>query len=216
MFNLLGEIAANVASLYLGNTKLFKAVAGTTKTPKPQPEKPMDPTYRYINPSVRSNGGVPIPYDPARINYGASVSKPGLILAPWRQEQSAFAIPGSLIPNGNITAAPENVVSDAGQELYGYPRIAVKSVTLALDTLTSDQLFGLQGTVLWAVSASASTASIKVRFNDQQSDQITWGPGNGLEGIPFERVYLSWAAQAGVTIQLAYFIDTSRKPVRFF
>lgn len=215
--NLLAEIVANVATEYLANTRFFKRLVNKPDAPTlPDKEKPMDPNYVYTRPPLRGNASIPINYDSNRQTYGATPVRVGLVQPAYRQELSGLVAPGSLITNGNITSAPADIIDGAGQELYGYPRIAIKKIDLALDTLTADALYGLQGTVLWAVSASTSTAQIKVRFNDAQSDPITWGPGNGLEGIPFERVYLSWAAQAGVTIQLAYFIDTSKRPVRFF
>lgn len=82
-----------------------------------------------------------------------------------------------------------------------------KVIPINLTTVqTQAKLFELKGGVLVVEFANADgtrnlTASINVRFNSPQNDPISFGYGDYLVH-PFNSLYISWAAQSGITASL--------------
>lgn len=115
------------------------------------------------------------------------------------------------IPGQRIATAPGTLGADA----YQLQSPKVQKISLAA-TFT-DQLFNLSGTVLWYLTSTNTTDSLLIRVGSLAADQLQWGPGNGLEGLPYAQLYITnLIAVAGATAQLVYFTDTPDKPVRFF
>jgi len=76
-----------------------------------------------------------------------------------------------------------------------------KKFTLALDTLTVNKELGLMGNYFGIIEATSVTAKVSVAFN--RADASTIDFTKGLYAVyPFDKVYLSWAAQAGETIDI--------------
>jgi len=63
------------------------------------------------------------------------------------------------------------------------------------------------GNVLWAMQATSRQAYIDLYLNDQQRDPIRFQEGLFIRGVPFSRVFVTHAAQAGQTITLFYAVE---------
>ena len=116
--------------------------------------------------------------------------------------------------------APQHVAPNPGA---GYIQQLVKKLSIDLTNARNDFLFPISGTILWAYrvfnqadGSPNTTANFAVRIADIGADQLNWYGGNGVEGIPFSKIYFSNPATAQVTLELAYFTDTADKPARFF
>ena len=104
------------------------------------------------------------------------------------------------------------------------PRQIPKVLTIDLSVSVTTQVQNITGTILWlyrvfnTVDGSPNlSAFIKIRIADIAADDLTWYGGNGVEGIPFQQVFISIPTTfAGVKAELAYLSDTPDKPVRFF
>ena len=175
----------------------------------------MSRQHQYVNSPVRLLTRAPQPYDPLRDQMGRTPNRGSIIRLPHRADLLGLRLPHSLAPNGSIGSVEISNQNVPGNNLFGFPKISPKVLNLDLATAATAQIQAVQGSVLWLNWASTSTALIQVQFNEQ-SDPLKWGPGNGVEGIPFDKVILTWAAQAGVTAQLAYFLDSVDRPIRFF
>ena len=73
--------------------------------------------------------------------------------------------------------------------------------TLELDTLTADKQLDISGNFFGVVDASAANATISVKFNKNQSESIAFTKGLYMTR-PYNKVFLSWAAQTGASIQI--------------
>lgn len=73
--------------------------------------------------------------------------------------------------------------------------------TLALDTLTTDKQIDISGNFFGVIDASAANAKITVKFNRNQSEGIDFTKGLYMTR-PYNKVFISWAAQTGATIQI--------------
>lgn len=114
-----------------------------------------------------------------------------------------------------LRGVPGNVVQSGPGSDYTQQFIKVQSVSLT--TTFTDILYNLSGTVLWYQNSTNLTDSLQIRVGDINADRMIWGPGNGIEGIPYSRIYLTnLTAVAGATASLVYFLDSPDKPVRFF
>jgi hypothetical protein len=98
---------------------------------------------------------------------------------------------------------PENYEGEAPQE-FGRGANILKTRTFALDVARDLEEIEIGGSCLWAIGATNLTASIDIRVNDQLRDPVTFQQGMFIRGIPFSRLYVSHAAQAGETITLFF------------
>lgn len=85
-------------------------------------------------------------------------------------------------------------------ELSGGAR--VRTVTLPLDTAMDNFELIVKGNQLWAVDASDLDVAINVKYNEQSGQGIPIAKGFALKGVPFNKIYITSAAQAGKTITL--------------
>ena len=70
------------------------------------------------------------------------------------------------------------------------------------------------GSCLWAIAATSLTANIDLRINTQQSDPLTFQQGMFIRGIPFSRLFVSHAAQAGETITLFFAVEEDTRNIQ--
>jgi hypothetical protein len=123
-----------------------------------------------------------------------------------------FATPPVMkgIPGYRIQSAP-----GTGQD--GYVLQSPKKQLISLAATFTDQLFNLSGTILWYLTSTNPTDQLLIRIGSIASDALPWGPGNGLEGIPFSQLFITNpVAVAGATATLVYMTDTPQTPARFF
>lgn len=113
------------------------------------------------------------------------------------------AYPGS----GQVIAATRM----AGPVDYGQNQPRPKIIKLALDNAQSPTPFDVTGDFLWAIAASDISALISVQYQDQTSDAFPFSEGTFFTW-PFSRLFLSWPAQPGKTITLAYARTVAGQP----
>lgn len=115
------------------------------------------------------------------------------------------------IPGQKIASAPGTIGVD------GYQLQSPKVQKISLAAAFTDQLYNLSGTVLWYLTSTNVTDSLLFRVGSLAADQLQWGPGNGLEGLPYSQLYITNLVPVpGATAQIVYFTDSPDKPVRFF
>lgn len=100
-------------------------------------------------------------------------------------------------------------VSFEGQAPREFGRDAniLKTRTFNLTVARNLEEIAIGGSCIWAVSASSLTASLDIYINDQLRDPVTFQQGMFIRGIPFSRVYVSHAAQAGETITIFFAVE---------
>lgn len=132
------------------------------------------------------------------------------------------AVPGRIIGRSRIqtpiairSGIPgQHVAANPGSE---YTQQYIKQLSFSLATTFTDVPYYIAGTIIWYLNSTNVTDLFKIRIASINADQLTWQPGNGIEGIPFSLVYITVPnAIAGATANLVYFTDTPDKPVRFF
>lgn len=104
-----------------------------------------------------------------------------------------------------------------------YTQQFIHKITLDLSVARTLQQQNIVGTILWmyrvfnqADGSPNTTGFLAMRIGDLTADDLTWYAGNGMEGISYNKVFISNTAQAGVSCEIAYFQDTADKPARFF
>jgi len=78
-----------------------------------------------------------------------------------------------------------------------------KTLTLDLSTARSEYELPIAGNYLVVIDATDLNANIQLRFNEVAADTLTLKKRQGWK-IPFYRLYISNAAQVGLSITLAY------------
>lgn len=107
-----------------------------------------------------------------------------------------------------------SVVTSPGND---YTQQLIKKQTISLTNLFTDVQYNLAGTILWYMTSTNLTDQLQIRISDINADQLPWGPGNGIEGLSFSRVFISnLVAVPGAVATLVYFSDTPNAPARFF
>lgn len=79
----------------------------------------------------------------------------------------------------------------------------VSTFTLTLDTALDLEEFDFSGRFLWAIDGDP-TALITLRFSERQTQGIPFSVGQSITGFPFESLFVSSDAQAGLSITLLY------------
>ncbi len=87
-----------------------------------------------------------------------------------------------------------------------------KIMTLDLSTVRSDYEQAIAGNYFVVLEATDINANIQVRFNESYCDVATLKKRQGFK-IPFYRVFITNAAQAGKTLTIAYGVNES--PLEF-
>lgn len=85
-------------------------------------------------------------------------------------------------------------------------RQVYKTRTLDLTTARSEEEFTVAGNYIIILDATDLNANIQLRFNEMEADQITLKKRQGLK-VPFYRMFITNAAQAGKTVTIAYGIN---------
>ena len=98
---------------------------------------------------------------------------------------------------------PENFEGNAPKE-FGIGAHILKTRTFALGNARDLEQIDIGGSCIWAVSATSLGAEIDIRINDQLRDPVTFQQGMFIRGIPFSRLYVSHAAQAGQSITIFF------------
>lgn len=100
---------------------------------------------------------------------------------------------------------------------HAYTQQLLKKQTVSLANTFTDIQYIMSGTILWYITSTNATDQILIRIGDINADQLPWGPGNGIEGLSFDRVFITnQTAVAGAIATLVYFSDTPDAPARFF
>lgn len=101
-----------------------------------------------------------------------------------------------------------------------YPKKIVFDLSVARPNPVQQNI---SGTILWlyrmfnnADGSPNTTAFVSVQIGDITADPLVWYAGNGIEGLPFNRFYITNTAQAGISAEFAYLTDSAQKPKRFF
>ena len=84
--------------------------------------------------------------------------------------------------------------------------VQMRVIDLAVARVTPERI-EVAGSVLWAVTGTAQTALVNVALNDQQRAPIPFQPGTFIRGVRFSRVFITNAAQPGVTITLLHAVE---------
>ena len=90
---------------------------------------------------------------------------------------------------------------------FGQDANILKTRTFNLAAARNLEEIEIGGSCLWALTATSLGASIDIFINDQLRDPITFQQGMFLRGIPFSRVFVSHAAQAGETITIFFAVE---------
>lgn len=102
-------------------------------------------------------------------------------------------------------------IDDPGYFGGGPSRREIKVRSFALDAATVDQEYVVTGNVLAVTDAVDATTKVNIKYNEQYSDGHTAYGGFAQSGIPFTRLYLSWAAQAGKTLEIMTIFDPTQQ-----
>ncbi|MBI5970576.1 MAG: hypothetical protein HY884_05425 [Deltaproteobacteria bacterium] len=87
-----------------------------------------------------------------------------------------------------------------------------KIITLDLSTARSDYAQSIAGNYFIVLEATDINANVQVRFNESYCDAATLKKRQGFK-IPFYRVFITNAVQAGKTLTIAYGVNES--PLEF-
>lgn len=90
----------------------------------------------------------------------------------------------------------------------------VKTRTFTLTVARDLEAIDVGGSCLWAYTATSLTASIDIYINDQLRDPIRFSQGMFIRGIPFSRLFVSHAAQAGETITLFFAVEQDTRNIQ--
>lgn len=116
-----------------------------------------------------------------------------------------------------LRGVPGYKVSSGPGIAAGYVQQFPKRQQISLANLITDVQYNISGTILWFQASTNVTDQLLIRIGDLDADQLPWGPGNGIEGVPFSRIFVTVPiAVAGATATLVYLTDTPQNPVRFF
>jgi len=105
---------------------------------------------------------------------------------------------------GNIT--PITPGAQAPRE-YGLDANVLQTIPFALDAARDKERLEFGGSMIWAYAASSLTAQIDIHINTQQSHPITFQKGMMMRGVPFSRLFITHAAQAGESITLIIAVE---------
>lgn len=116
-----------------------------------------------------------------------------------------------------LRGVPGYKVSSGPGIAAGYVQQFPKRQQISLAAGITDVQYNISGTILWYQASTNVTDQLLIRIGDIDADQLPWGPGNGIEGVPFSRIFVSvGTVVAGATATLVYLTDTPERPVRFF
>ena len=101
---------------------------------------------------------------------------------------------------------PRSFEGQAPKE-FGMDANILKTRTFTLTVARSLEEIEVGGSCIWAISASSLQANIDIYINDQLRDPVTFRQGMFIRGIPFSRVFVSHAAQAGATITIFFAVE---------
>jgi hypothetical protein len=85
---------------------------------------------------------------------------------------------------------------------------AVRVITLELTTARILDEIKITGNFLWAIDSSGADVAVTVFFNTQGTTGIPFAAGLSIAGQPFNKIYVTHAAQAGQTITLVYGVES--------
>jgi hypothetical protein len=117
------------------------------------------------------------------------------------------------VAGANATIPPFPPGSPAGaidptSGTASYSRKKISRVDIDLSVAQANpQRFSYSGTAIWCVGGSSDLALVQCFLDNLENDALPVSPGFFLSGVPFKEVYLTWQAQAGVSINLAFFTD---------
>jgi len=107
---------------------------------------------------------------------------------------------------------PRSFEGEAPSE-FGRGSNILKTRTYNLDVARDLAEEEIGGTCIWAYTATSLTANIDIRINDQLRDPLTFSQGMFIRGVPFSRLYVSHAAQAGETISIFYAVEQDARMI---
>lgn len=106
------------------------------------------------------------------------------------------------------------IVSAPGTD---YTQQFIKKQLISLAATFTDVQYNLAGTILWYMTSTNLTDLLNIRIGDINADPLPFQPGNGIEGLSYNRLFISNpTAVAGATATLVYFKDDPAAPSRFF
>lgn len=108
-------------------------------------------------------------------------------------------------PSGGI---PSDNISGIQKKNY-------RTLNLALTNARTNTRFTMQGTVIQMVEGRntaggtpVASARVTIRFNEENADAIPFLPGQAIGGIPFNKIFISNDAQAGIECTLLVITDS--------
>lgn len=90
---------------------------------------------------------------------------------------------------------------------FGIDANILKTRTFTLTVARVLEEINIGGSCIWAIAASSLQANVDIYINDQLRDPVTFRQGMFIRGIPYSRVYVSHAAQAGATITVFFAVE---------
>ena len=110
----------------------------------------------------------------------------------------------------------QGAVTPAGDRLpavaqFGNRANALRVITIPLDTVMTDKLFNLTGTVLYAISATSLNATMDVALQEQGNGALPISQGFMIRGVRFDKIYITASAQAGESITLLVAVEQNDK-----
>jgi len=101
---------------------------------------------------------------------------------------------------------PRSFEGQAPRE-FGMDANILKTRTFTLTVARSLEEINIGGSCIWAIDASSLQANVDIYINDQLRDPVTFRQGMFIRGIPYSRVFVSHAAQAGATITIFFAVE---------
>lgn len=178
-----------------------------------------------IDPDAYAEGPPPVAYGTPKPNGGFGVvghsQTPAKFKGDYGDNLGARFVPGLRRTRQppQVRWSPGGVSSgpfEANGIYGGVATPTIKKLVLDLSVARNDVQFPIIGTILWYYFGTNATDQMLIRIGNVTNDQFRWGPGNGIEGMPFTSIFVTNSVIAAASAEIAYFTDSENRPARFF
>lgn len=114
-------------------------------------------------------------------------------------------------PGFDINSPP----GPAPENISGISKKKYRVITLDLTNARDRAQFDVDGTLIQAVkgydnslSAPDANVEIAIRFNEIAADAVPFFPGQAIGGLPFNKIFVTNAAQTDKEITLLFIVDS--------
>lgn len=115
----------------------------------------------------------------------------------------------------NVTNKGELGFQTDNGEILEYSKKDIQTIDLDLTNAATNREYLIVGNMLAVNFVSDPTALVTVKYDRNTANAVKISQGWKLGGFPFTKVYLSWAAQSGITMQIIYLMDFPQDEVLY-